>query len=201
MKNKVLFVCIFIICTKLFGNEIKIYAPVVQNILIDKNDYVRYSPINIFDNSSDTVFAVTYSEINKGKPLLVIYFGEHAEFDCLSIKPGYFDERYFEKNNRIKKLNLKIFNCKNIEYNETVELQDKMSEQEINLGMKIIATKIEIYIQDIYSGSKWNDLVISDINFSLNGSTKKVSFDAGDCVYSSTYHKYEYDNHRLYVFL
>ena len=58
MKNKILFVCIFILCTKLFGNEIKIYAPVAQNFLIDKNNYVRYSTLNMFDNSSDTVFAV-----------------------------------------------------------------------------------------------------------------------------------------------
>ena len=194
MKNKVLLFCIFIICTKLFGNEIKIYAPSAQNILIDNNNYVRYSPINMFDNSSDSVFAVTFSEIDKNNPLLVIYFGEHAEFDCISFKPGYFDERYFEKNDRIKKIKLKIFNCNNIEYNETIEFQDKMSEQKINLGKKIIATKIELYVQDIYPGSKWNDLVISDINFSSNGTVKKVSFDAGDCVYSSTYHNYKYDN-------
>lgn len=194
MKKRILLVCIFILCTKLFGNEIKIYTAAAQNILIDKNNYVRYSTINIFDNLSDTVFAVTYNEITKNKPLLEIYFGEHAEFDCISIKPGYFDERYFEKNNRIKKINLKIFNCTNIEYNETIDFQDKMSEQMINFGKKIIATKIEIYVQDIFSGSKWNDLVISDINFSLNGSKKIVSFDAGDCLYGSTYHNYEYDN-------
>lgn len=194
MKNKILFVCIFILCTKLFGNEIKIYAPVAQNFLIDKNNYVRYSTLNMFDNSSDTVFAVTLKEINKAKPLIIIYFGEHAEFDCISFKPGYFDERYFEKNHRIKKLNLKIFNCKNIEFNETVEFQDKMVEQKISFGKKIIATKIEIYAQDVFPGSKWDDLVISDINFSLNGSSQKVLFESGDCVYGSTYHKYEYDN-------
>lgn len=194
MEKNILFVCIFILCTKLFGNGIKIYTATAQNFLIDKNNYVRYSPINIFDNSPETVFAVTFNEINKKQPLLVIYFGEHAEFDTLSIKPGYFDERYFEKNNRIKKINLKIFNCENIEYNEITEFKDKMSEQTINFGKKIIATKIEIYVQDIFSGSKWNDLVISDINFSLNGSKKNVSIDDGDCLYGSTYHDYEYDN-------
>ncbi len=194
MKKNILFVCIFILCTKLFGNGIKIYTATAQKFLIDKNNYVRYSPINIFDNSPETVFAVTFNEINKKQPLLVIYFGEHAEFDSLSIRPGYFDERYFEKNNRIKKINLKIFNCENIEYNEITEFKDKMSEQTINLGKKIIATRIEIYAQDIFPGSKWNDLVISDINFLLNGIIQKVSFEAGDCVYGSTYHKYEYDN-------
>ena len=190
----IVFFCIFILGTKLFGNEIKIYAPVAQNFLIDKNNYIRYSPINIFDNSSETVFAVTFNEIDKRNPALVIYFGEHAEFDCLSIKPGYFDERYFEKNNRIKKMNIKIFNCRNIEYNETIEFQDKMSEQKVNIGKKLIATKIEFYIQDIFPGSKWNDLVISDINFLLNGTIKKVLFDTGDCAYCSTFHRYEYDN-------
>ena len=194
MKKKVLLICAFILCTKLFGNEIKIYTAAAQKILIDKNNYVRYSPINIFDNSPETVFAVTYNEINKNQPLLVIYFGQHAEFDSLSIKPGYFDERYFDKNNRIKKLNLKIYNCKNIEYNETIELQDTMSEQTINLGKKIIATKIELYAQEIFPSSKWDDLVISDINFSLNGTIKEVSFDTGDCLSGQFYHKYEYDN-------
>ena len=96
--------------TKLVAQEIKVYAPVAQKFLVDEKDYVRYSPVNLFDDNSATVYAVTYNKINKKQPLLEIYFSEPAHFDKLSIKAGYFDERYFQKNDRIKNLKLKILN-------------------------------------------------------------------------------------------
>lgn len=105
MKTK-LFIIFILISSSLFANEIKIYAPVSQQMLIDKNNYVRYSSLNMFDNNSDTVYAVTFDEIDTKKALLEIYFSEPAEFERISIKAGYFDNQYFEKNNRIKNLQL-----------------------------------------------------------------------------------------------
>ena len=55
MKRKtVICFCIFLVIasfTKLAAEEIKVYAPVAQNFLIDEKDYVRYSPVNIFDDN------------------------------------------------------------------------------------------------------------------------------------------------------
>lgn len=193
-KINLIILFLAILTSKIFSEDIKIYAPVAQKMLIDKNDYVRYSPVNMFDNKSDSVFAVTFDEINKKRPLLEIYFADPATFDSISIKAGYFDKRYFEKNDRIKNLTLKVYNCENVEVNENVELQDEMTEQNIYNGKKVIASKIEIYVNEVYSGSKWNDLVISDLNFSQDKKQKPVSFDIGECLFAFTYHKYEYDD-------
>ena len=85
-----------ILSSNLFANEIKIYAPVAQQMLIDKNNYVRYSSLNMFDDNPDTVYAVTFDEVDSKKPLLEIYFSEPAEFEKITIKAGYFDNRYFD---------------------------------------------------------------------------------------------------------
>ncbi len=180
--------------TNLAAEEIKVYAPVAQNFLIDEKDYVRYSPVNIFDDNSESVYAVTYSQINKKKALLEIYFSEQAHFDTLSIKAGYFDERYFQKNNRIKNLKLKILNCKNIDFDKTIELKDEMSPQNIYEGDVIVATKIILYADVVFPGSKWDDLVISDLQFYLNGKKQKVSFDKGQCITTDKYTTFEYDD-------
>ena len=100
-KINLIILFLAVLTSKIFSEDIKIYAPVAQKMLIDKNDYVRYSPVNMFDNKSDSVFAVTFDEINKKRPLLEIYFADPATFDSISIKAGYFDKRYFEKNTPI----------------------------------------------------------------------------------------------------
>lgn len=198
MKRKIVICfCIFLGFagfTNLAAEEIKVYAPVAQSFLIDEKDYIRYSPVNIFDDNSASVYAVTYSQINRKKALLEIYFSEPARFDKLSIKAGYFDERYFQKNNRIKNLKLKILNCKNIDFDKTIELNDVMSPQNIYEGDVILATKIVLYADEIFPGSKWNDLVISDLQFYLNGKKLKVSFDKGQCLASDKYTTFEYDD-------
>ncbi|MCQ2591144.1 MAG: hypothetical protein MJ188_00040 [Treponema sp.] len=194
MKKVLVIVFAFLICSGLFAEKIKIYAPVAQQMLVDKNNFVRYSPVNMFDDNSDTVYAVTFDEIDCKKPLLEIYFGEPAVFDKITIKPGYFDDRYFEKNDRIKNLRVKIFNCNNLDGEKSVLLEDKMEEQTIYCDKKMIATKLVIYAESVYSGSKWNDLVISDLNFFLENIKTPVSFDVGKCVNVNVYRKYKYDD-------
>ena len=193
MKTKIFFIFI-LLSSYLFANEIKIYAPVAQQMLIDKNNYVRYSSLNLFDDNPDTVYAVTFDEVDIKKPLLEIYFSEPAEFEKITIKAGYFDNRYFEKNNRINKLQLQIYNCKKLEAKEEINLQDKMIEQTIFSSDKVTATKIVIYVSSVFSGTKWNDLVISDLNFFLDGNNLPVTFDIGKCVNCTTYRTYEYDD-------
>lgn len=184
----------------MFAEEIKIYAPVAQNVLVDENNYIRYSPINMFDYNSSTVYAVTYTTINKQQPLLEIYFAEPVRFDKMEIKAGYFDERYYSKNNRLKNLKIQIFNCSNIDYVKNIELNDKMIEQDLYNGNAIISTKIVLYINECFSGTKWDDLVISDLGFYLNGKKQNISFGKGKCVYGETYHDYKYDNLKRLIY-
>ena len=56
MKKKIVIsFCIFLSFasfTNLAAEEIKVYAPVAQKFLVDEKDYVRYSPVNLFDYNS-----------------------------------------------------------------------------------------------------------------------------------------------------
>ena len=172
---------------------IKIYSPIAQNMLIDKNNFVRYSPVNMFDGDSTTVYAVTFSEVDKKAYLLDIRFAEPAVFDELTIKAGYFDQKYFGMNDRIKDMTVEIWNCFNNDYEKSLSLKDIQKEQSLYSGGKIIATKIRIKVSSVYAGSKWDDLVISDLNFYLGGRRQGVSFGSGKCISGEDFKWYEYD--------
>ena len=172
---------------------IKIYSPIAQNMLTDKGNFVRYSPVNMFDGDSATVYAVTFSEVDKNDYLLDIRFAEPAVFDALTIKAGYFDKKYFGMNDRIRDMAVEIWNCFNKDYEKSLSLKDIQEEQSLYSDGKIIATKIRIKVSSVYAGSKWDDLVISDLNFYLGGKRQGVSFGEGKCISGEDFKWYEYD--------
>ena len=175
MKKTILLITtILALAASAHSEGIKIYAPIAQNMLTDKGNFVRYSPVNMFDGDSATVYAVTFGEVDKKGYLLDIRFAEPAVFDELTIKAGYFDKKYFGMNDRIKDMTVEIWNCFNKDYEKSLALDNIQKEQSLYSGGKIIATKIRIKVASVYAGSKWDDLVISDLNFYLGGKRQGV---------------------------
>ena len=104
-----------------------------------------------------TVYAVTETMQLLAKPLINIYFAEPVEIDSLSIKAGYFDSRYFENNDRIKRLRITVNNAKSVPVKDkSFILNDEMKAQKLDLGKTVKATEIHITIDEVYSGKKWN---------------------------------------------
>ncbi len=206
MKNSILafasiLFLLFISCSKtpdksaaptISEREIKIYAPIASAMLINEDDITKYSTFNLFDNDTATVFAVDYPDFDKKGWLLEILFSEPAVFDTLSIEGGNFDKSDFKKNDRVKGLSLEIWNCFNKDYEKSLVLKNKMTEQTLYSGEKIIATKIRINVDSIYSSSQ-GYLMISDLNFYLDGKRVPVYFGNGKCIYGEE-SKYSYDD-------
>ena len=192
-KTLLLITALIALAGAVHSEGIKIYAPIAQNMLTDKGNFVRYSPVNMFDGDSATVYAVTFGEVDKKGYLLDIRFAEPAVFDELTIKAGYFDKKYFGMNDRIKDISVEIWNCFNKDYEKSLALDDIQKEQSLYSGGKIIATKIRIKVASVYAGSKWDDLVISDLNFYLGGKRQGVSFGEGKCISGEDFKWYEYD--------
>ena len=172
--------------------SIKIYAPIAKSMLISKDDLTEYSTVNLFDDDPATIYAVDYLTLDKKGWLLEIRFSEPAVFDTLSVKGGYFDKNRFKKNERIKDLSIEIWNCRNKDYEKSLVLKNKMEEQTLYSGEKIIATKIRINVDSIYS-SKSGYLVISDLNFYLGGKRLPVYFGKGKCIFGEDFTWYKYD--------
>ena len=100
MIKKMLCILTVGFCTSLFAQNAVIHSVLVSDFLKDEKNVLRYQPMNMFDSSSDTVFAVTENKQLLSKPLINIYFADPIEIDSISIKAGYFDSRYFENNDR-----------------------------------------------------------------------------------------------------
>ena len=167
----------FGICTTLFAENAVIHSVLVTDFLKDEKNVLRYQPLNMFDSSSDTVYAVTENKQLLSKPLINIYFAEPIEIDSLSIKAGYFDNRYFENNDRIKKITITVNNAKSTPIKDkSFILNDEMKIQKLDLSKTVKATEIHITINEVYQGKKWNDLVISDLFFCKNSNNYSVSF-------------------------
>ena len=143
---------------------IKIYAPVAQYMLIDEKDPVRFSPLNMFDGDSETVYKVRSEEVDMNEYLLDILFAEPAVFDTLTIRAGNFNKKEYKESNRLKNLSIELLNCLNKDYDQEIELKDKCIEQILYEGKEIVVTELRIKVNTVYRG-RHDDITISDLLF------------------------------------
>jgi hypothetical protein len=87
--------------------------------------------------------------------------------DAVSIKAGFFDERWFRANNRVQSLELSLRLSNSTVFRRQYELEDSMTEQLLRLGDAVVTPfdTVRIKILSVYPGSQWNDLAVSEIGF------------------------------------
>jgi hypothetical protein len=76
------------------------------SFLKEKSNYYAYHPWKAIDGDPGTAWneGVTGAGIGES---LIIRFDQPVNFDRLEIMPGFYDEQWYKKNNRIKKLEVK----------------------------------------------------------------------------------------------
>ena len=153
----------------LFAQEASVVGVNTQGFLRDEKNIIRYNPLNILDNKSDTVYAINKKEFTKIDPLIQIFFCNDVLINQINIKNGYFDSRYYKLNYRIKSGTVKLlYQGKTVLEKYTFNLNDEMKEQSIVLDNDYKVTEVQIFVNDFYQYEKWDDIVISDIVFLLN---------------------------------
>ena len=201
MKKLILFLFIAILSCEIFSENATIHSVLVSDFLKDEKDILRYQPLNIFDGNSATVFALTVKQLNPSEPLLKIYLANPVEIDSLEIKAGYFDSRYFSLNHRIKKLRVTVKNAQTTAVDDaSFLLKDEMKAQKLAFPKTVKATEIYIYIDDVFKGKKWNDLVISDLSFYKGALKYGIEYGTGGCatVHGEAHYSRVFDEkHRL----
>ncbi|MBU1167367.1 discoidin domain-containing protein [Patescibacteria group bacterium] len=118
-----------------------------------------YSASQVLDNDFSTGWIESDMEAGIGE-WIEVNFGEEKEFDKLGIVPGFGrDEEIYQENNRIKEMTLEFGDGTTIKK----ELEDKYGMQIIEFD-KVKTDKVKITIEQVYSGTKYNDTSISEID-------------------------------------
>lgn len=167
MKKLIIIFTIYIFGTFVFAQNASILAVDAQPFLRDEKNIIRYNPLNLFDNNSNTVYAINKKDFSYEKPLMQIYLGNEIQIDEIKIKPAYFDERYFKSNYRIKSGRIILLDNKDKLIQKDFKFEDKMAIQSIKFDEIYSITRVQIYVDELYSFEKWDDIVVSDFLFSL----------------------------------
>lgn len=153
-------------------NIIDIVKIEYNSFLEDKDNPVRYEPLNVIDDNPYSVWADPY----KGKTQFIkLNFKSPYLIDKIGIKHGYFDDRYFSQNNRVKKIKIILEDHQGNKNTIEKSLADEQIEQEILLEPGYFQS-IEFEITGLYQGAQWNDTCISDFSFYYKGSKYKMQF-------------------------
>ncbi|MBU1119163.1 discoidin domain-containing protein [Patescibacteria group bacterium] len=136
------------------------YSVSASTTLVDTSAYnFDYSAKKVTDKDFSTAWIEDERDAGIGEWVL-IDFGAEKEVSNVGIVPGYGrDEQIYNENNRVKKLTLEFSDGTKV----TKDLEDKY-------GMHILTfdpaktTSLKLTIDEVYSGTKYNDTTISEID-------------------------------------
>jgi cellobiose-specific phosphotransferase system component IIA len=157
-------------------SQIKVENFFPYEYLENRNEICAYHPFRCLDDDPLTTWADKAGSPENCERVGFFTVGEYYT-DRITIMPGFFNEKWYEKNNRVKELDV-IFNQGLEEGKDTftVGFQDIMVMQEIDLGRPVRFRSVEFHVSDVYPGSNWNDTCISEIVFYLDGQPLDVIF-------------------------
>ena len=149
------------------GSSVEDVLTCYADPLIEEN-YSRYSIVNMFDNNPSTSFVEDDADDNIN---LIFEFNydktkySNISIDAIKMINGYAQsENLYYKNNRVKE-----FNISSNDITETVTLEESLYYQTIKLNFSA-ERDFEINTTQLYSGTKYNDTCIAELNFLLDGS-------------------------------
>ena len=140
-----------------------------SSLLTEKRDRNMYQPVKIFDGKPDTGWAENAPGSGLGE-WIEIAFAKPVTADKLLVSPGWFDQRYWNLNNRIRVLAVELDDVR-LEGN----FKDQMVAQEVDLRGAKTFTQARFIIRDVYRTAKDDDSCIAEIEFRLGG--RKVDLD------------------------
>lgn len=119
----------------------------------------NYVPANVVDNRLDTAWVEGKKGSGEGEWLLVD-LGRARSVRTIELLNGYHkNEDIFRKNNRVRGLKIAMSNG----YTTTVELEDSGGVQKITLDEPQAVTWVQLTIQSVYRGTKYQDTAISEV--------------------------------------
>ena len=140
-----------------------------SSLLTEKRDRNMYQPVKVFDGKPDTGWAENAPGSGLGNAI-EITFAKPVTADKLLVSPGWFDQRYWIIDNRLRVLAIELDDVR-LEGN----FKDQMVPQEVDLHGAKTFTRARFIIRDVYRTAKDDDSCISEIEFRLGN--RKVDLD------------------------
>ncbi len=165
MKQLFILLIIALLSSSIFSENFYTITQISQTSYLEDDNPFLYQATSLFDGDLDTVWADGNPENYRKNDHISIEFENPIELDEIRIAPGYFNTGLFNANNRIKKLQIKFDTHPSYDDAINAEFQDVMEIQSINIETKISVKTITFIIKEVYSGSKWDDTCISEIEF------------------------------------
>ena len=86
-----------------------------SSALPDEGQEYRYGPEQAFDTNPKTSWNEGKADSGIGEYISLGLY-RHITIDMIEVMPGYFDQRYWVKNNRVKKLEVRTENSRSNNY-------------------------------------------------------------------------------------
>ena len=128
----------------------------------------RYDPAMMFDGNDLTAWNEG-SESDGVEEEVEIHFKSSIPTNAIRFKAGFFDERYYEDNGRVKEIGVSLTDeSGRIVLRRTAIIPDGMKPYDFTFD-EVKVARAHFTIESIYPGKKWKDLAISEIAFIRNG--------------------------------
>ena len=129
--------------------------------LLDSSAY-HYGPGSAMDGDPLTAWVEGKDDSGEGE-WIEITFSHEQSIAGVIVSPGFFDDRYWEDNNRVARAEIRFAGL--TEYIELdVSFADEMVPQIVQFD-PVTTTSARIRIGDVYPGSRWDDTPISEVQF------------------------------------
>lgn len=135
-----------------------------SSFLTEPTDLNLYQPVKVFDEHTNTGWLEKAAGPGIGESV-TIGLEEPILVDTIKVRPGYFDERYWQQNNRVKKLEVVLDGAKRV----MGSFKDKMEVQDIALNPPVRFSTAQFIIREVYKTAKWDDTGLSEVEFWYKG--------------------------------
>ena len=150
--------------------------------LPDEGPSFRYGPDQAFDGNPATAWNEGTDGNGVGE-VFAIHFAEPVKINRIEFMAGYFDERWFSANCRVKSMEINLFEGEgNTVYRNSIDLADEMIAHALRLGRIVEITHAEFTINTVYPGSKWNDLAFAEVQFFVDENHIELDMSNADVV-------------------
>ena len=122
----------------------------------------HYGPGMAFDGNRETAWVEGKNDSGIGE-FIELSLNRDMTIDTIGVMPGFFVERYFKTNNRVKKLKVRAGDSV-----IDISFRDEMTLQRFQLPSRITFNKIVFEISDVHRG-KDPDTCIAELEFYLQG--------------------------------
>ncbi len=123
----------------------------------------RYHPLQAFDGDPETGWSENAAGAGIGA-WVEIRLEQPVTVDTIRIMPGWFQSRYFRRNNRIKSMQILLD-----DFSLTADFKDSMQAQDLVLNTPRTFTRARFIIKDVYPTSDWDDTPLAEVQFFFNG--------------------------------